>query len=816
MRRLLLACAALAMAASAASQPLPDDIRSAGVTVQEYNEEIETIRALARARGADARNALARLFAERSWGAMQQGDYPLAARYALAGWRFAPAREGEYAALLGRIMHETPESRVLRVGFDLFDAVISPDGRKLVTFGRNREAVVWDIDGEREITRLTGHEAWLSSAAFSPDSRQIVTSAEDDTVRLWSAETGDEIRRWEGETVAGEVWFSSDGGSVFAAGFWLRGEAGAHRYEIARFNAVTGAAEESLERRSIFGASSDGRRTVRSPGGRRYTEFELLDATGAVVAILSHGEHSARRAVFSPNSRHVATWGTSGPVWIWDAETGAPVTTLSRHGDNIAGANAEDREIFGVAFSPDSQRIATASADRTARIWDAQSGEQRAVLRGHTDFVTEARFTPDGQRIVTASSDGAARIWHAEPDRLEATLAGHEGGINAIAFSPDGARLLTGGGDGRALLWDVAGQREYGRLDQHAYRISRVGFSPDGRFALTAGGLTVRVWDVTHAPHQVAQFENIRGAIGPFVFSPDGSRLAVGVSNGQGEPQPAPLWDVESWTQIGASQGDLGQPHSVFFRGRDAYAAIFSGLTISIGPLDGSPAVERIRDPDSVGFLFGSISGDGARLVDDDGRLWDVESGRLIIDANFFRPGVVFSADNRHVLMVPRSPLDGALNVGHLFDARNGELRAVLRADAGDMLVATFSADGARIAASFADGSLRVFDAASGREMAAFAGSRGSAVAIQFSPDGALLASGGSDRLIRLWDTRRLAQPMSQLARDACASLLSPNTRIFSDIEIGADPLIREVWLRGGREHRDVCEGVAGAPPLAN
>ena len=78
------------------------------------------------------------------------------------------------------------------------------------------------------------------------------------------------------------------------------------------------------------------------------------------------------------------------------------------------------------AFSPDGSRIVTASGDKTARIWDAASAKEIAVLRGHDGAVYSAAFSPDGSRIVTASGDKTARIWDAASAKEIAVLRGHD------------------------------------------------------------------------------------------------------------------------------------------------------------------------------------------------------------------------------------------------------------------------------------------------------------------------------------------------------------------------------------------------------
>ena len=98
-----------------------------------------------------------------------------------------------------------------------------------------------------------------------------------------------------------------------------------------------------------------------------------------------------------------------------------------------------------MAFSPDGKRIVTASEDKTARLWDAESGKQIGEpLLGHTATVLSAAFSPDGKRIVTAAEDKTARLWDAESGKqIGEPLLGHTEPVLSAAFSPDGKRIVT-------------------------------------------------------------------------------------------------------------------------------------------------------------------------------------------------------------------------------------------------------------------------------------------------------------------------------------------------------------------------------------
>ena len=109
-----------------------------------------------------------------------------------------------------------------------------------------------------------------------------------------------------------------------------------------------------------------------------------------------------------------------------------------------------------MAFSPDGRRVATASADKTARLWDTQGNSQ--IILEHDSPVNSVAFSPDGRRVATASADNTARLWDIKGN-LRVTLTGHQGSVTSVAFSPDGQQVATASiVDNSVRLWDIRGQ----------------------------------------------------------------------------------------------------------------------------------------------------------------------------------------------------------------------------------------------------------------------------------------------------------------------------------------------------------------------
>ncbi|KAF2195100.1 hypothetical protein K469DRAFT_615361 [Zopfia rhizophila CBS 207.26] len=139
------------------------------------------------------------------------------------------------------------------------------------------------------------------------------------------------------------------------------------------------------------------------------------------------------------------------PKWItiqpaMRDEWSACLQTLEGHSDGVRS----------VAFSRDSTRLASASGDRTVKVWDASSGQCLQTLEGHSGGVMSVAFSRDSIRLASASGDGTVKIWDASSGKCLQTLEGHSGGVWSVAFSRDSTRLASASSDGTVKIWDAS------------------------------------------------------------------------------------------------------------------------------------------------------------------------------------------------------------------------------------------------------------------------------------------------------------------------------------------------------------------------
>jgi len=276
--------------------------------------------------------------------------------------------------------------------------------------------------------------------------------------------------------------------------------------------------------------------------------------------------------------------------------------------------------VQSVAFSPDGKKIVTTSMDETARIWDAQSGEELKQLRyygpgGIRTVADSAVFSPDGKKIVTASGHKIAKIWDAESGKelqkieLESDTFYH---ITSAAFSPDGKKIVTEVDNGITQLWDAESGKELQKWEgSKAIRndVSIAIFSPCGKKMVRMRDPDVVIYD-TESGKALKTFK--ASEVGSAAFSPDGTKIIV-TKGSEFSGYFIQIWDAES----------------------------------------GEVLVEMEKQRFWIRHV--AFSPDGKKVVamgnDQFARIWDAKSGKLLHELRNKGPGhsAAFSPDGKRV-----------------------------------------------------------------------------------------------------------------------------------------------------------------------
>jgi WD40 repeat protein len=238
------------------------------------------------------------------------------------------------------------------------------------------------------------------------------------------------------------------------------------------------------------------------------------------ILTLEGHEDYVRALAYSPDGSRIATGSRDRTAKLWDAETGTELTTLTTPSG-----------VAWVAFSPDGSRIATGGADGVTRIWSTETGENLSVLRGQHVPVLNATFNPEGTHLATGIDDEMARIWDLETGK-QLFILSHPGAVYGVAFSPDGERLATASSAAIIKVWDVTSGNELLSFTGHTDSIVSISFSPDGTQLATASrDGTARLWDAASG-QELLTLQGSGVGICCVAFSPDGRYLYTGGDDG--------------------------------------------------------------------------------------------------------------------------------------------------------------------------------------------------------------------------------------------------------------------------------------------
>lgn len=308
--------------------------------------------------------------------------------------------------------------------------------------------------------------------------------------------------------------------------------------------------------------------------------------------------------------------------------------------------------VYRVVLNADGTRVASASEDKTVRVWRVSDGERLCLLSGHDDGVNCVAFNADGTRVVSGSVDHTVRVWSVSDGQQLCSLSGHKLAVRCVSFSANGSHVVSAGKDLTVRVWSVSDGEQLCSLSGHHHRVNCVGFSADGtRVVSGSRDETVRVWSISDGEMLVSLTEHV-GWVTSVAFSADGMQVVSGSND-----KTVRVWSVSDGEQLYSLCGHEEPVNCVAFSA--------DGIHVVSGSDDGTVRVWSVSGGEQLYSLGGhefpvfcvAFSADGRRVVsgslDRTVRVWSLGDGEQLCSLYGHESPVkcvAFSADGRRVV----------------------------------------------------------------------------------------------------------------------------------------------------------------------
>ncbi len=445
----------------------------------------------------------------------------------------------------------------------------------------------------------------------------------------------------------------------------------------------------------------------------------------------------------SPDGNTVASASADKTVKLW-----------SKDGKLLNSFNHSD-SVTSVSFSPDGKMIATACADRKIRIWRLDNNKSAILtLGGHDDIVTSVSFSPDGKTLVSASYDKTIKIWNVASKKLLQTLTGHTDWVLGVRFSPDGKTIASASVDKTIKLWNRLDKSEKFQtisktLNKHSDIVYSVNFSPNGKEIVSASAdTTIKIWN-----REGKEIRTLKGHNEEVVnasFSRDGDKIVSGSAD-----NTVKVWS-RTGTLLNTFRGHQDDVRAVTFSPDGTIASASKDKMVKIWQPNNTPLNQILAGHgDWVNKV--SLSSDGKIIAsasrDKTVKLWQANGSllRSLVGHKDSVNWVSISPDNRTIVSASD---DKTVKVWSL----DGKLLDTLKH--GDIVNSvSFSPDGKIIATGSDDNKLYLWRWQNSRAtLLTKLDQMNQVVRVSFSPDSQTIAALTNDRLEPNKNTSKVAE----------------------------------------------------------
>jgi WD40 repeat protein len=442
----------------------------------------------------------------------------------------------------GKLMKTIPHPQPLQ------DLAISNDLQHIVTVGDDPQVRVWDINGTQifPILQPLNSQAKFLRVAISPDDRYIAaattnTKSQNAKIAVWSVQSGNIIKVLEfppATTIPEDrshgfrdLKFSNDGKFLVAASTDTTIKVWQWQTNL-QPQILTGHQDWAYS----LSFSRDGKWLASTGGGsdKSLKIWQIQDRKFQLIKTIEKIHEEGSYVSFHPNSRQIATAGSTLRIWDFDRIIAHPKSTIATSDWNnilLTTINSNQPEYKSISYSPSGDRIALASTDSKVTVWEPDRALERNISASEL-AVRRVTYSHDGRYLATAGSDKKIAIWSAD-GALIRTITGHKDWIYGLSFSPDDRSIASASEDHTIKIWRVK-DGSLIRILKHDNFALDVSFSPDSRYLASVGNdEKLKIWDANNGKlFKEISVTNNDHWVWKVMFSPNGRYLAANTTAG--------------------------------------------------------------------------------------------------------------------------------------------------------------------------------------------------------------------------------------------------------------------------------------------